>query len=836
MSAHLTCREGHQRDAGTSAEPPCPVCGPSPTDPTAAAFFRAQAGLAPAILESMGDGLIVSDEHGRYLLFNPAAERILGFGPADVPYTEWPARYGLFLPDKVTPFPAEQLPTPRAIRGEDSDHVHVFVRNDHVPGGVLLSATGRPLRDENGVIRGGVVVLRDITEAKRAEDDLRRSRERFALAVQGSKDGLWDWDVTRDEVYFSPAWKKMLGYEDQELSNRFGEWSERIHPEDRDRALALIRDYFDGTVSDYELEHRLRHKDGTYRWILTRGVALRDPAGRAYRMAGSHTDITERKHAEEELRRAKDAAEAADRAKGEFLANVSHEIRTPLNGILGMTELALETELTAEQRDYLGMVRSASRALLDVINDLLDFSKIDAGKLEIDPHPFALRHSLDEALRPLTFRARGKGLALNWRVEGDVPDRLVGDWPRMRQVLLNLTGNALKFTERGSVDVVVGEEEPDLVVVGEDGPAEPLPESRTLRFAVSDTGIGIPPEKLPLVFKPFVQADGSTTRKYGGTGLGLSISTKLAALMGGGVTATSTPGMGSTFTFVVPLCPAAESVEAENKADRTPEPPGCPPLHLLVAEDNPVNQKLVLRLLEKHGHTAEIAADGKAALHALERGRFDGVLMDIQMPEMDGLEVTVRYRAREPAGRHLPIIAMTAHARAGDHLRCLEAGMDDYLAKPLDATELLGVLARVVAPFLDSPTPCGNEPGGSGQPLVYNLSAALDRVGGDRQLLRELVEICLANIPVWLGDVRSALASRDAQLLRRSAHSIKGAVGSVGGDEAAAAAARLEERGRAALFEGSGPDLAAVEQSLARLESVLRRNDTDPPVQQETQP
>jgi PAS domain S-box-containing protein len=837
MSAHLTCRAGHIGDAEAApSEPNCPVCGPDPTHPTAAAFLRARAEIAPAILDSMGDGLLVSDETGRYILFNPAAARALGSGPADIPYTEWPARYGLFLPDTVTPFPADQLPTPRAIRGEESDHVEIFVRNAKVPNGIFLSATGRPLRDDQGVIRGGVVVLRDISKAKRTEEELSRSRERFALAVQGSKDGLWDWDVVREEVYFSPAWKKMLGYEESEVSNQFCEWSDRLHPDDRERALAQIRDYFDGKVADYELEHRLRHRDGSYRWILARGVALRDSAGRAYRMAGSHTDITERKRAEEELRRAKDAAETADRAKGEFLANVSHEIRTPLNGILGMTELALETDLTDEQRDYLGMVRAASRALLDVINDLLDFAKIDAGRLELDPHPFALRQSLDEALRPLTFRARGKGLEFCWRVDPDVPDRLVGDWPRLRQVLLNLTGNALKFTERGSVTVAVAMHDParETPDAGETDTPQTL--TRLLQFSVADTGIGIPPEKLSVVFEPFVQADGSTTRKYGGTGLGLSISTKLAALMGGRVSANSTPGVGSTFTLAAPVELAGVTLDQDETGDRTPTPPSCRPLHLLIAEDNPVNQKLVLRLLEKHGHTGEVAADGRAALAALARGCFDGVLMDIQMPQMDGLEVTTRFRAVEAPGRHLPIVAMTAHARAGDHLRCLEAGMDAYLSKPLDAAELLRSLAEIVAPRRTGPARREKSPAERPRLEVFNLAVALDRVGGDRQLLRELGDLCLANFPGWLGDVRSALAARDAVRLRRAAHTIKGAVGSIGGDEAAAASARLEERGRASLFDGIGPDLVAVEQALARLESVLRQVEPGPPVHKETTP
>jgi PAS domain S-box-containing protein len=839
MSARLSCDQGEiGDDAAPPAEAPCPACGQTPTHPTVAAFLWAESKLTPAILDSMGDGLLVSDEAGRYIFFNPAAERILGSMPLDMPYTEWPARYGLYLPDKVTPFPADGLPTRRAIRGEASNHVEIFVRNEQVPEGVFLSATGRPLVDEQGAIRGAVVVLRDITETKKAEEELRSSRERFALAVKGSKDGLWDWDMANREIYFSPAWKAMLGFEDHEAANRFDEWRDRLHPDDRERAVATLRDYFESNESNYEQEYRLRHKDGSYRWILTRGVALRDAEGRPYRMAGSHTDITERKRVEEELRRAKEAAESADRAKGEFLANVSHEIRTPLNGIVGMTELALETELSAEQRDYLDMVRAASRALLDVINDLLDFAKIDAGKLELDAHPFALRQSLDEALRPLTFRARGKGLEFTWQVDADVPDHLVGDWPRLRQVLLNLTGNALKFTEHGRVTVTVERETQSAERDETDGAHQPdgAPRSafRALRFSVRDTGIGIPADKLPQVFEPFVQADGSTTRKYGGTGLGLSISTKLATLMGGQLDAVSTAGEGSAFTLTIPLGIAANGRETGDPLRRPAEPPACRPLHLLVAEDNPVNQKLVLRLLEKHGHTAEVAADGQAALTALARSTFDGVLMDIQMPELDGLEVTRLYRAHAPAGRRLPIVAMTAHARAGDHLRCLEAGMDAFLAKPLDTAELLQVLADVVAPRDRSP----GRPEPAAPPIpsleVLDEGIALERVGGDRQLLREIGGICLANFPGWLAEVRTALGARDATRLRRGAHTIKGAVASVGGVEAAAAAARLEERGRAALFDGAETDVAAVEQALARLESVLRGVKIAPPVLLET--
>ncbi len=832
MSARLTCHEDPPREAGAPAGDPRAACGPGCPDPAGAAFARLQAELAPAILDSMGDGLIVSDESGRLIHFNPAAERILGTAPADIPYTGWPAHYGLFLPDKVTPFPADRLPTRRANRGEESNQVEVFIRNENVPGGVVVSATGRPLRDEQGVIRGGVVVLRDITEAKRAEADLRRSRERFDLAVRGSRDGLWDWDMASGDIYFSPAWKRMLGYEDHELRNCFEDWRGHLHPDDRARALSSLREFLAGGSDDYEQEYRLLHKDGSYRWILSRGVAVRDAAGRPVRMAGSHTDITERKRAEDELRRAKDAAEAADRAKLEFLANVSHEIRTPLNGVLGMTELALDTDLSREQRDYLETARSASVALLDIINDLLDFAKIHAGRLDLDPAPFALRRSLDEALRPLEFRASAKGLDFVCRVADGVPDRLVADWPRLRQVLLNLAGNAVKFTERGGVSVTVAPAAGSQPALADVGLAEPGP---VLRFAVSDTGIGIPVEKLRAVFEPFVQADGSTTRRYGGTGLGLSISARLAALMGGELTAVSSPGSGSTFTLTVPFTPAGGAA-SEVGGNRAAAPPECRSLHLLVAEDNPVNQKLVMRLLEKHGHTAEFVADGRAALAALERGGFDGALMDIQMPEMDGLEVAARYRAGEPAGRRLPIVAMTARARPGDRARCLEAGMVGYLAKPLDGAELRRVLADVVAPAAAgaarAAVPAGPPPGHA----VVNLPAALERVGGDRRLLREIADICLASLPGWLAEVRSALAARDGAGLRRAAHSVKGAVASLGGEEAAAAAARLEERGRAGLFDDAGPDLVGLEQALARLGPALRQSEPVSPVPKETEP
>src|SRR5262249_17594885 len=350
----------------------------------------------------------------------------------------------------------------------------------------------------------------------------------------------------------------------------------------------LLRAHLAGRTPHYEVEHRLRHRDGSYRWILARGLARRDAQGKPYRMAGSHTDITERKRGEEELRQAKEAAEAADRAKSEFLANVSHEIRTPMNGILGMTELTLNTELTAEQREYLQMVKASADALLTVINDILDFSKIEAGKLQLDPVDFDLRESLGDTIKTLSVRASQRGLELACRIAPDVPETLNGDIGRLRQVLVNLVGNAIKFTERGEVVVEVRTaniERPTSNVQRPTSNAQPqTPEAAVessmldvgrstfdvgrsmfavsgpsveLHFSVRDTGIGIPPEKQGQIFDAFVQADGTTTRKYGGTGLGLAISRRLVEMMGGRVWLESAPGRGSTFHFTARFGPAS---------------------------------------------------------------------------------------------------------------------------------------------------------------------------------------------------------------------------------------------------------------------------------------
>ncbi len=829
----------------------------------------------------------------------------------------------------------------------------------------------------NGRIEGGLLVRQDVTARVQAQRHLRVSEERLALALDAIEDGLWDWNLVTGEAYFSPRYYTMLGYAPDAFPASYDSWRQLLHPEDLPRVEQEIQDCI-AQGRGFRVEFRCRTQDGGWKWIEGRGRVVAFDHGQPVRAVGTHTDLTERMRARQALLDAREAAEAASRAKSAFLANMSHEIRTPMNAVLGMTGLLLETPLTAEQRDFVETIRISGDALLTLINDILDFSKLEAGEMELEILDFDLRACLEEVADLFAPTAHAKGLELAVLMPPEVPRYLRGDASRLRQILNNLVSNAIKFTQQGEVVIQ----------------AELLQKTAThvqIRLSVRDTGIGIPKEAQAKLFQPFTQVDASTTRKYGGTGLGLAICKQLTELMGGKIFLESEVGRGSTFSLELTLerQPYARQIsqhparipvnlqgkrllvvddnatnrkivrcqatawgmvveEAENAYQaldklrqavregipfplavldmQMPEVDGetlgrwikadpelsqtqlvmmtslglgehsrraaeigfaayltkpvkqtrlqealvmalgkssglatsllgmGPPLsqsapsasrpqqslRILLAEDNPVNQKVALRQLQSLGYMADVVANGQEVLDLLQQVKYDLILMDCQMPVMDGYEATRRLRQQERgSGHRTVVIAITANAMQEDRERCLQAGMDDYLSKPVlkeDLEKVLNHWSQRIAPSAagaangaaSSDPPSPEAAGGDPAPtLPYPIDAAyLERVtGGDRQFQRELLQVFVQDCQEQLPRLRQALAAGNAEDLRKIAHRLKGASANVGANAFCQVARELEHLGVGLAQPGSqsgdGLERAQASQKLEELERIL---------------
>ena len=884
------------------------------------------------LVEAAEDIIYKTDAQGHVVYANPAALQAFGLTEAEIigqdifelirpDYREQARR---FYGDQAT----QQIPNTLC------EFPFLTRQGDEVWVGQRVQ-----LVSEGGEISGFQALARNITDRKRAEQEAEREREQLRRIVAHAPVAMAMLDKDRRYIAHSTTWLKYAGYEGLSMVGQPFQEVSPLLPGKYDEVLSRV---LAGEVVS-EPEDAITRGDGSQFYMRWTAQPWRGPDGAiaGIVMVAQNIDV---------LVRARQAALEASRLKSEFMANMSHEIRTPMNGVIGMTRLLLDTELTTEQREYAEIIDGSGRALLDIINDILDFSKIEAGHMELEIIDFDIRRAVRDMVGSLAEGAQAKGLELLCLVHHDVPATLRGDPGRLRQILVNLVGNAIKFTEQGEVVLRVTR-------------SEQSAEAVLLRFEVSDTGIGIAPEVQPRLFRSFVQADGSTTRRYGGTGLGLAISKRLVALMGGEIGVKSRPGQGSTFWFNARLGRPAETAtrpaestrlagrrvlivddNATNRAilrqqlthwglrvaavedgpkallalraaagSKKPyelavldmkmpgmdglalarvirddpsvadtklvlltsfgqaghaqeavragvagyltkpvdeadlhdclaevflgEGTGRRPLvtrhslqearpaqtaRVLVAEDNEVNQKVAVRILEKLGCRVDVADNGAEAVYACERTPYAAVFMDGQMPVLDGFEATARIRERETGARRTPIIAMTASAMQGDRERCLAAGMDDYISKPVTPDAIEAVLRRILTSAGPAPAigPAAESAEGE-EPVDAAVLATLWGIDSDGTLLGEVIDTFLRIAPLRLASLGKAVAKKDATALERAAHSFLGSCANIGAKGMANACARLEEAGRAGSVEGTAAIVAQLETDLTKVRGAL---------------